>query len=145
MNHHSYNQHFIKTTTTTILIQETSVRTSLTVLSDASIGKSTLGKSTIKDTFTFDSTPGISEPEEVDSDVFEEANRTLSLVTEDLESKSNSLVLRNVSKFYGPLLAVDNLCLTIQKVFAFQEFCIYTNIIFKNVFCKYFKNIYQIV
>lgn len=94
---------------------ETSVRTSLTVLSDASIGKSTLGKSTIKDTFTFDSTPGISEPEEVDSDVFEEANRTLSLVTEDLESKSNSLVLRNVSKFYGPLLAVDNLCLTIQK------------------------------
>ena len=52
----------------------------------------------------------------VDSDVFDEANKTLALMTKDAESDKYALILRNVSKFYSGFVAVDNISLTIKKV-----------------------------
>lgn len=60
--------------------------------------------------------PTIRPLEAEDDDVFEEKNRTLSMLTRTIEAGEHALVLRNVSKNYGNFLAVDRLSLTVSKV-----------------------------
>ena len=60
--------------------------------------------------------PTIRPVEAEDDDVFEEKNKTLSMLTRTIEAGDHALVLRNVSKRYGNFLAVDKISLTVSKV-----------------------------
>ena len=82
------------------------MRTNFTILSDNTHNNSNSNNNNDN----FDSSGG----DVMDSDVLEEAEKTMALNEEEM--KNRALVLKKVSKFYGRLLAVDDLCLSINKV-----------------------------
>lgn len=57
--------------------------------------------------------PTVIANDEIDNDVKDERNRVLSMNPYDLQSES--LVLRNVTKFYGDFLAVKKLCVAVKR------------------------------
>lgn len=48
-----------------------------------------------------------------DSDVIEEKNKVNAMTSNDLQA--NSLVLRNLKKVYGEFLAVNGICLSVDR------------------------------
>lgn len=80
--------------------------------------------------------PSVIASDEIDNDVRDEKNKVLSMSQYDLQAES--LVLRNVTKFYADFLAVKELCVAVKR-------CEFSINLFRILFWKAIKAIVLIV